>query len=235
MPPDTANSEIWSHYQTQQPEVFAASKARLNFLVALAEKLTRGRTMLNVGSGDGYLERLANRRNWTVVSVDPDIDTVQRLKTLGLDARCGTIESLPVESQSLDVVICTEVFEHLSSESLESGLEEIRRVLNPGGLLIGTVPYRENLAENEVFCPDCKKRFHRWGHLQTFDEGAMQAVISRYLHVRKIKPVYLPAWHITDWKGKLSLFARLAFATCGIHSSESYLLFVAARSSRRDD
>lgn len=231
MPPDPTNSEIWAHYQTRQQEVFAASRARLDFLVGLAEKLAHGRSLLNIGSGDGYLERTAQQRNWTVISVDPDPGTAEHLKALGLDARCGSIESLPVASQSLDIVICTEVFEHLTEESLEAGLDQIRRVLKPGGRLIGTVPYRENLTKNEVFCPDCKKRFHRWGHLQSFDEGKMHAAIGKSLRVNKIKPVYLPAWYATDWKGKLSLFARLAFASCGIHSSESYLLFVAAKSS----
>jgi SAM-dependent methyltransferase len=235
MPSDSSNFEMWSHYQTQQLGVFAASKTRLDFLIGVAEKFTGGRTLLNIGSGDGYLERTAAQRNWTVISLDPDPKTIQRLKTFGLDARCGVIESVPVEPRSVDVVICTEVFEHLSMESLESGLDEIRRVLKPDGLLIGTVPYREDLAENQVFCPDCKKCFHRWGHLQSFNESAMHALISRYLHVRKVKPLYLPAWQSTDWKGKLSLFARLAFASCGIHSSESYLFFVAAKSSCNDD
>lgn len=220
---------MWSHYQTAQLEVFAASRARLNFLVGLAEKLTRGRSLLNIGAGNGYLEQTARQRNWTVISVDPDPGTVERLRYQGLDARCGGIESLPVASQTVDMVICTEVFEHLTGESMESGLDQIRRVLKPGGQLIGTVPYREVLAANQVFCPDCKKNFHRWGHLQSFDEDKMRAAIGKSLRVQQIKPVYLPAWNVTDWKGKLSLFARLAFASFGIHSSESYLLFVAVK------
>lgn len=231
MPPDTTNSEIWSHYQTEQLDVFRASRARLDALVRLAEKLASGRTLLNIGCGDGYLEQAARRKNWTVISVDPDATSVERLKAVGVDARCGLIEALPVQTHSVDVVICTEVFEHLAPEALESGLDQIRRVLKPGALLIGTVPYRENLAENEVFCPDCRKRFHRWGHRQSFDESKMQAVISRHLQVREVRPLYIPDWQSTDWKGKLSLFARQVFAWFGVHSSQSYLLFVAVRPS----
>jgi SAM-dependent methyltransferase len=229
MPSDSTNPALWTHYQTEHLEVFAASKARLRFLIRLAEKLTRGRCVLNIGCGDGYLERTAQQRGWTVISVDPDATSVERLREFGLDARCGAIEALPVEEQSVDVVICTEVFEHLTPQILETGLEQIRRVLKTGGLLIGTVPYRENLAESEVFCPDCKKRFHRWGHLQSFDEAGMQAVIGKHLQVREARPVYLPAWQATDWKGKLSLFARLVFSWMRVHGSESNLLFVAAR------
>lgn len=231
MPLDTTNFGLWSHYQNDRLDVFAASKQRLDFLVRLAERHSRGRCLLNIGCGDGHLERAAQQRNWKVISVDPDAESAKRLKAFNVDARCGTIEALPLESATVDVVICTEIFEHLTPESLDAGLQQIRRVLKPGGLLIGTVPYREKLVENEVFCPDCRKSFHRWGHLQSFDEASMHAVIGKYLQVAKVSPVYLPAWQVTDWKGKLSMFARLAFSWVGIHSSESNLLFIAARRS----
>jgi len=231
MPLDTTNPGLWSHYQNERLEVFAASRQRLDFLVRLAEKHSRGRCLLNIGCGDGHLERAAQQRSWKVISVDPNAESTERLKAFSVDARCGTIEALPLESASVDVVICTEVFEHLTAESLDAGLNQIRRVLKPGGLLIGTVPYRENLAESEVFCPDCKKSFHRWGHLQSFDEASMHAVLAKHLHVSKVRPVYLPAWPAADWKGKLSMFARLAFSWVGVHSSESNLLFIAASRS----
>ncbi len=127
---------------------------------------------MNIGCGDGYLERSAQQKGWQVVSVDPDSKSVDELKANGIDARCGFIESLPVESESINVVVSTEVFEHLIPDSMEAGLKEIHRILSPGGILIGTVPYRENLADNEVFCPDCRKSFHRWGHHQSFDESS---------------------------------------------------------------
>ncbi|HEX7287457.1 MAG TPA: class I SAM-dependent methyltransferase [Candidatus Angelobacter sp.] len=231
MPSPSPNSTLWAHYQTEQLEVFAGSRARLRFLIQRAERLTHSRSLLNIGCGDGYLEQTAQKRNWKVVSVDPDAKSAERLRALGLDARCGTIQALPLQEQSVDVVICTEVFEHLTPQVLEAGLNEIRRVLKPDGLLIGTVPYRENLAENEVFCPECKKRFHRWGHEQSFDEAGITSVIGRHLQVHEARPVYLPAWQAADWKGKLSLFARRAFSWIGVHSSESNLLFVAARTS----
>ena len=228
---DTSNHGLWSHYQTDQPEVFADSRNRLDHLIRRAEKLSAGRTLLNIGCGDGYLELTARQRKWKVMSVDPDRKSVERLKGLGIDARCARIEGLPMGAESVDVVICTEVFEHLTPETLDTGLDQIKRVLKPGGLLIGTVPYRENLAVSTVFCPDCRKSFHRWGHLQSFDESAMQTIIGRHLQVKNVAPVYLPAWRAADWKGKLSMFARLVFSWIGVHSKESNLLFVAARPS----
>ena len=229
MPGETSQTELWSHYQTGRLEVFAGSKTRLDYLVRLAGRLAAGRSLLNIGCGDGYLERRAQQKKWTVVSVDPDSGAVGRLQTLGVDARCGSIESLPVDSQSIDVVVSTEVFEHLAPHTLEGGLSEIKRVLKPRGLLIGTVPYREDLSQNEVFCPDCKKTFHRWGHQQSFDEAGIRSLLGRYFEVRRAKAIYLPTWDVADWKGKLSISARLVFSWIGVHSAISNLLFVAVQ------
>jgi SAM-dependent methyltransferase len=225
----SSETEFWSHYQTERLDVFAGSQTRLEYLVRLAGRLSSGRTLLNIGCGDGYLERRAVEKGWAVISVDPDPPSVARLKDLGIEARCGGVEALPLEQESVDVVISTEVFEHLSEEVFETGLNEIRRVLKSGGLLIGTVPYRENLSQNEVFCPECKKRFHRWGHQQTFDEARLASFLRRYFRIRKLAPVYFPTWNVADWKGKLSIAARLAFSWAGAHTQLSSLLFVVAK------
>jgi cyclopropane fatty-acyl-phospholipid synthase-like methyltransferase len=229
MSPDTSQFELWSHFQTERPEVFAASKSRLEYLVRLAGKVSQGRTLLNIGCGSGYLEQFAKQMSWQVLSVDPDAQSVDRLKPMGIDARCGMIESLPVASESVNVVVSTEVFEHLMAETMDAGLKEIQRVLARGGALIGTVPYRERMADNEAYCPHCKMAFHRWGHHQSFDESSMRAALEKYFAIRKVGPIFFAPWNVLDWKGKLSVSARLAFSLFGIHGTTSNLLFIAIK------
>jgi len=226
MPADRSQVELWSHFQTERPEVFEVSKNRLDRLIRLAEKISDGRSLLNIGCGSAYLEYTAQQRRWNVISVDPDPKSIECLKSAGIDARCGIIESLPVQSESVDVVVATEVFEHLVPDSMNAGLGEIQRVLARGGVLIGTVPFRENLADNEVFCPQCKIRFHRWGHHQTFDISNMRAILQKYFVVRSLRPVFFAPWKTLDWKGRLSVSARLVFSWFGVHGSTSNLLFV---------
>jgi SAM-dependent methyltransferase len=229
MSPDTSQFELWSHFQTERLEVFEASKSRLEYLVKLAGKVSHGRTLLNIGCGSGYLEKSAKQQNWQVLSVDPDAQSVDRLKKIGVDARCGTIEALPIASESIDLVVSTEVFEHLTPEVMDTGLQEIQRVLAHGGALIGTVPYRERLIDNEAYCPHCKLVFHRWGHHQSFDELAMKSALEKYFTARKVGPIFFAPWNVLDWKGKLSVSARLAFSLFGIHGSTSNLLFIALK------
>ena len=54
------------------------------------------------------------------------------------DASCFA-EGLPFRSGSFDVVLATEVLEHVTDA--EAAAEEIRRVLRPGGSLLATVPF----------------------------------------------------------------------------------------------
>jgi cyclopropane fatty-acyl-phospholipid synthase-like methyltransferase len=229
MSPDTSQFELWSHFQTERPEVFAASKRRLEYLVRLAGKVSPGRTLLNIGCGSGHLEQYAKTKGWQVLSVDPDAQSVDRLKTAGIDARCGMIESLPVAADSVNVVVSTEVFEHLMPDTMDAGLREIQRVLAQGGALIGTVPYRERMADNAAYCPHCKVAFHRWGHHQSFDESRMRTALEKYFAVRRVGPVFFAPWNVLDWKGKLSVSARLVFSWFGIHGSTSNLLFIAVK------
>jgi SAM-dependent methyltransferase len=231
MPADPPQIELWSHIQTEQTGAFDLAKKRLDSLIRRAEKLTSGRTLLNIGCGNGYLETAAQHRRWRVVSVDPDQKSVDRVKSLGIDARCGNIESLPLPSESFDVVMCTEVFEHLTRETLDTGLNEIKRVLVPDGVLMGTVPYRENLSDNQVFCPHCKRTFHRWGHHQSFDEAGMQSVLGRDFAVRTVKPVYFVPWALVSWKGKLLWSARFAFSVAGVYGSGANLFFTALKTN----
>jgi ubiquinone/menaquinone biosynthesis C-methylase UbiE len=52
----------------------------------------------------------------------------------------GDIEAMPFEDRAFATVVCTEVLEHVPHP--DAALREIRRVLQPAGLLIGSVPCR---------------------------------------------------------------------------------------------
>jgi len=222
---------IWSYMQNEKPEVFLGAQARLNFLLRIARKVAGTGNLLNIGAGSSYLELRARQSGWTVVSVDPDERTCERLRDQGIDARVGFIERLPVESESIDVVVATELLEHLTPDEFHSGLAEIKRVLVPQGVLIGTTPYREDLAASTVVCPDCKKVFHRHGHQQSFTSDSMRSELSKYLTVQRCKPVVFTPWNILNWKGKILALLQTVVARVGIHGENENLLFVCRNSA----
>lgn len=221
---------IWSYLQNERPDVFLGTANRLDSLLRIARKVIGSGNLLNIGAGNCYLEVQARRCGWNVVSVDPDEKTCARLLAQGIDARVGMVEKLPVESESMNVVVASEVLEHLTRDSFLAGLSEIKRVLAPQGAFIGTTPYQEDLAASTVVCPDCKKVFHRRGHQQSFTSDSMRFELSKYLTVDTCKPVTFPPWNILNWKGKLIALLQMVLTRCGVHGADESLLFVCRNS-----
>lgn len=184
---------IWEHYQKDTRSVFDLSYPRLRFLAQRCIPKTR---VLNIGVGSGYLEKLLIARGVEAYSLDPCRESIARLQTelnMGKQARQGYSHSIPFDSGAFDKVIMTEVLEHLSDESLNATLDEVRRVLKPGGEFTGTVPHREDLQSNVVFCPHCQARFHRWGHHNSFDVVSLEALLKQHgFCVRQIYPRTFP-------------------------------------------
>jgi SAM-dependent methyltransferase len=139
--------------------------------------------VLNIGIGAGGLEKLLKNRGWAVSSLDPSRDTVEAQVKLGMDAHCGYAQRMPFSDAAFDVVVASEVLEHIEPDIRVEVLAEIARVLADGGWFIGSVPYREHLPDNEVICPDCGKIFHRWGHVSSFDQPQLRAELAARFEV----------------------------------------------------
>jgi SAM-dependent methyltransferase len=209
--------KIWRHFQNAAPESFAASHPRLDWLLAETLRRTRGSSaeVLNIGIGDGYFERQAQARGLAVTSLDPDADAVARLVGEGIAAQVGQIENLPYRSEAFDCVVVSEVLEHLADDQRLAGLAEVARVLREGGWLLGTVPYREILTDQETACPGCGLVFHRWGHQRSFDEPFVRDELSAWFDVVQLGRTAFVPWRGRGARGWLKSLARWSLAKLG--------------------
>lgn len=220
---------IWAYFQNQEIESFAGSKARLAHLFKEIQRRHLSK-VLNIGIGAGIFERIAKEQELDVSSLDPDEDTVQRLRAqLDIDARQGYAQDMPFEDERFDAVVASEVLEHLDRKSMLQALSEIRRVLVPGGYFIGTVPYEENLVNSIVVCPRCGERFHRWGHLQSFSTEKMRGILSSYFAVEYVFPRKFVTFSVLSWKGKVISAAKLILWKLGIYRGKCNLVFIAKK------
>lgn len=172
--------KMWDYYQNEGVDAFSGSAVRLRFLFRKAVGLAKGGrlTVLNIGVGNGWLERSCAGRGWDTSCLDPSERAIRRINEEGIPGIVGSIDGIPYESARFDVVFCSEVIEHLSEAQMRAGLAEIARVLKPGGHLIGSVPYNENLPESRVVCPGCGTVFPRWGHTLSFDKEKVGTVLA---------------------------------------------------------
>ena len=86
----------------------------------------------------------------------------------------GDICSLPLRDESLDLAVVSEVIEHLPD--YRPALQEIARVLRPGGTCVLSVPYRQDVEQH--VCPHCLRSFPLHGHLHSFDSQSARRVLE---------------------------------------------------------
>jgi SAM-dependent methyltransferase len=115
-------------------------RLRIVFEHLLPSSLT-GSLILDAGTGRGFFAAEATRRGAQVVAVDIALGLVCQAMT-----RCGClgvvadISQLPFMAKTFDIVICSEVIEHL--EKPERAICEISRVIKAHGTLALTTPNR---------------------------------------------------------------------------------------------
>ena len=86
----------------------------------------------------------------------------------------------PYGDQKFDAVFVLEVLEHILDEELPGFLSELRRITRPHGQVIVTSPNQEALGDQTQLCPDCGCRFHRGGHVQTFDASSLTKLMGNH-------------------------------------------------------
>lgn len=98
--------------------------------------------LLDIGCGDGTLLRLAQergvRRAAGLLATEEEAVIV---RGLGLQARQGFSDKLPVADESVSVIICNAVLLVVPREKVPASLREIYRVAKPGArIFIGEIP-----------------------------------------------------------------------------------------------
>ncbi|PNK19151.1 class I SAM-dependent methyltransferase [Cylindrospermopsis raciborskii] len=215
--------KIWQYYQNEGLSSFDNSRGRLEFLGRQIRKKLSGKARgLNIGVGNGSLEKIAISLGLDIWSLDPDNCAIERLsQELGMDgkAKVGYSQNLPFPDNFFDFIVVSEVLEHLSDDILDQSLHEFNRVLKSKGIIIGTVPARENLQDNIIICPSCGEKFHRWGHVQSFDTVRLFNLLSKHFKVEKIKEKCF--FSTLNWKGKIVACIKMTMEKCGIFISDS--------------
>lgn len=99
---------------------------------ALIERRSEGR-LLDIGCGHGYGLQRFREYGFRAMGLEMGRSALHQAQHRGPVLQ-GTAHQLPVRDSSLDVVVIFQVLHHV--ESPESALQEIHRVLRPGGYLL---------------------------------------------------------------------------------------------------
>ena len=110
----------------------------------------RGLHLLDLGCGGGFMAEELARRGASVTGIDPSSPALAAARRhavemgLAIDYRQGWGEQVPVAADTIDAVVCVDVLEHV--DDLDRVLDEVRRVLKPGGLFLFDTVNRTRIA-----------------------------------------------------------------------------------------
>ncbi len=133
------------------------------------------KTILDCGCGGGNLGNLL-KDDYDVHGCDIAETPLKRCKFP--TARCP-ITKLPFDNHSFDLVISSEVLEHILPGEYEQACGEIERVARKW--IIVTVPNREDLDSVRQQCPHCGTIFHDAWHVRSMDEKTLANSFPSFL------------------------------------------------------
>lgn len=182
--------------------------------------LPAGRRVLDVGCGTGDLAKSANAgKNNTLVAIEPDPARAEAARELGLTVHAGVLDDrFLAEHAPFDVVTFCDVLEHLVDPA--AALEDAKRALRPGGVIIASVP---NVAHWSVRLRLLAGRWEyaKYGimdatHIRWFTRKTLTAMFEqaglRVIEVRRTAGLSLPEYDRFKWipYRVRRLFLRLA-------------------------
>ena len=139
------------------------------------EEYRRTGRLLDVGFGEGGFLRVARTRAWETHGVEMSAPAVKLAEEQGLGTlHHGDFLTLPLPEGGFDVVIMSELIEHLP-EPIEF-LRRAAAVLRPGGVLYMTTPHGRGLSARflkaswSLLCPP--------DHLQLFSIDSMHRLLA---------------------------------------------------------
>jgi O-antigen biosynthesis protein len=141
---------------------------------AMAAEICVAKDVLDIASGEGYGSNLLARTAKSVTGVDIASEAISHAKAKyalqNLSFVEGAVDSVPLGTSSIDVVVSFETLEH--HDKHEAMLAEIKRVLRPSGLLIISTPDKRLYSE----IPQYQNEYH----VKELYTDEFKALIGRY-------------------------------------------------------
>ena len=145
----------------------------------LAKNYVENKIVLDIACGTGYGSFFLSHHALKVVGIDINEEVINENKTKyikrNLDFLVGQIDNIPIEDNSIDVVVSFETIEHV--HNAKKTLSEIKRVLKKNGLLIISTP-------NKFFSD--KYQIKNPFHIKEYDVDEFKNLILEYFQYQNV-------------------------------------------------
>lgn len=156
---------------------------------AIKDYCDKGQYIINIGAG-GEIKRVLSDYNLKFKEIDID-------KKRKPDFVCSVEDMSIFEDHSVDIFFCMEVLEHVKNPF--NAIKEIKRVLKPEGLIIGSTPFVFPIHDE----PYDFYRYTKYGLRNLFQDFECINLIERNSYIESIYVILLRLLNIGNKKQKV--------------------------------
>jgi len=134
------------------------------------------KNIIDVGCGFGHILNNIDIE-CTKIGIDISINRLSNLNDEIIKIR-SFAENIPIIDNFSDIVICTDLFEHV--QDIEGLSSEINRILKPNGFLLFAVPWKQNLDVYNLKEYAEKFKRYEYGHLRSVNEKSLNKCFKNF-------------------------------------------------------
>ena len=183
------------YLKPEEVDTPAFVKTRLNDITADFAPYRQTNRLLDIGCGAGNLLEAARNHGWHAQGLDVSSHAAKHVRELGFEVFEGELAAAKFPSAHFDVVTAAELIEHIFEPRVL--VQEVARILRPGGLFWLTTPHARGLSARLlglkwqcIWPPE---------HLQLFSISGLQALMRdagfRNLRVDTTGGNPIEIWH----------------------------------------
>jgi putative AdoMet-dependent methyltransferase len=107
--------------------------------------------VLDIGAGTGNLSAKFLEKGLTVTAIDPSLKMRETCKGKypNLEVLAGDFLNVPLQSQSIDIIVSSYAFHHLTHDEKETSISPMEKLLKPKGRIVIAGLMFKNTAEEE--------------------------------------------------------------------------------------
>ncbi len=199
-------ADVNVHEDLYSPKNSAVSffhMSRVKAITEVIEKL-KPETLVEVACGDGFvlqeISKIKNPPKLTGVEISEKRINRCKQKPFKADYVLGDIVNLPFKDNSFDVVIATEILEHIPN--YQKAISELNRITKPNGHIIITFPNELNLRLGRLAILSFPIKFP--DHFHWFYPGFMDKYFGKKIESKNMPwgPFIFALTHMDVYKKK---------------------------------
>ena len=196
-----ADAELFDYFEDFENGATIHEMRRLHETI-ISEVPKNTASILDVGCGKAWVAQYFCPKEVRVCSMDiSTVNPKRAVERYPYDNHFGVVADayhLPFREGAFDCIIASEIIEHVPDPGIFIG--SLLRVLRPGGKLIITTPYNENIQY--YLCIHCNRPTPQHAHIHSFTMKKMLAltpmeqVASRHIYTFGNKALILLRMHV---------------------------------------